>query len=98
MSKFFVLIYNFLEKKHWCRNILLIGTFLLLVFFAVQVKFEEDVTRFFPDTQDAKNSEIVFKNLKVKDKIILMLSPSDRTKHRIDADALIFVENALEGR
>ena len=77
MNKLFIHIYNYLERQVAVRYLLLVGSFLLLLFFAAQVKFEEDVTRFFPDTQDARSTELVFQNLKIKDKIIVMLSSAD---------------------
>lgn len=46
MSKLFIHIYNYLERHLAVRYLLLVGSSLLLLFFAVQVKFEEDVTRF----------------------------------------------------
>lgn len=54
--------------------------------FAAQVRFEENVTSFFPDTKDSQNSINVFENLKIKDKIIIMLSGKDGMA---DADSLI---------
>lgn len=98
MNKFFIHIYNYLEHRAVVRYVLLLGSFLLMLFFAVQVKFEEDVTRFFPDTQDAKRTEIVFQNLKVKDKIIIMLSSADTVSEPIPADRLIAAGDALKKR
>lgn len=89
MSKLFIHIYNYLERHLAVRYLLLVGSSLLLLFFAVQVKFEEDVTRFFPDTQDARNTEIVFQNLKIKDKIIVMLSSADTVSGTVSSDRLI---------
>lgn len=89
MSKLFVHIYNYLECHKVLRYLLLAGSFLLMLFFAIQVKFEEDITRFFPDTQDARSTEIVFQNLKIKDKIIVMLSSRDTTTEMASSDRLI---------
>lgn len=89
MSKFFIHIYTFLERRKLLRYFLLVGSFLLLLCFAVQVKFEEDVTRFFPDTQDARNTEIVFRNLKIKDKIIVMISASDTVNETASSGRLV---------
>jgi predicted RND superfamily exporter protein len=46
-------------------------------YFAWQVRFEENVTRFFPDTKNNQNITKVFDNLKIKDKIIILISPAD---------------------
>lgn len=95
MRQFFIHTYNYLKRHRALRYILLIGSFLILLFFALQVRFEEDVTRFFPDTQDAKSSEIVFQNLKVKDKIVVMLYARDTT-HPVSTDRLIKAGNELK--
>lgn len=96
MSKFFIHIYDYLERHSTVRYLLLAGSFLLMLFFAVQVKFEEDVTRFFPDMQDARSTEIVFQNLKIKDKIIVMLSSADTVSAPASPDRLIEAGDALK--
>ena len=96
MSKLFIHIYNYLERHTALRYLLLAGSFLLMLFFAVQVKFEEDVTRFFPDTQDARSTEIVFQNLKVKDKIIVMLSSADTVSGAVPSDRLVEAGDLLK--
>ena len=37
------------------------------------------MTRFFPDTKNSQNITKVFDNLKIKDKIIILISPADST-------------------
>lgn len=96
MSKLFIHIYNYLERHTALRYLLLAGSFLLMLFFVVQVKFEEDVTRFFPDTQDARSTEVVFQNLKVKDKIIVMLSSADTVSGAVPSDRLIEAGDLLK--
>ena len=48
-----------------------------MTYFALQLKFEENISNFFPDTKNEKNLNTVFNNLKVKDKIVVMFSSSD---------------------
>ncbi|MDL2208120.1 1-acyl-sn-glycerol-3-phosphate acyltransferase [Parabacteroides sp. OttesenSCG-928-O15] len=83
MNKLFLGIYDFLQRHRALCYSLMVGSFLLMVWFAAQVRFEEDVTRFFPDTEEAHNSEVVFNNLKIKDKIVFMLSAKDTTQSEI---------------
>ena len=64
-------------------------------FFALQVRFEENITQFFPDTKDSQNTIKVFDNLKIKDKIIIMLSSAD-TCHRVEPDSLIEAAGQLQ--
>lgn len=79
MTKFFIGLYNYFEQHKLLFYLSLSLSILLMGFFALQVKFEENVTRFFPDTKDAQNAAKVFENLKIKDKIILMISTADTT-------------------
>ena len=90
MSKFFVHIYEYLSRKRILRNILMFGSFALLLLFAVQLRFEEEFTRFFPDNADSKTNELVFQNLKVKDKIIVMVSPRDSLRQEELLDSIVF--------
>ena len=64
-------------------------------FFALQVRFEENITQFFPDTKDSQNTIKVFDNLKIKDKIIIMLSSAD-TCHQVEPDSLIEAAGQLQ--
>ncbi|WP_085537173.1 trifunctional MMPL family transporter/lysophospholipid acyltransferase/class I SAM-dependent methyltransferase [Massilibacteroides vaginae] len=88
MGKFFVHIYTVLHRHPVLRNFLLFGSFILMLIFAVQIKPEEDITRFFPDSKDSKRTEEVFKNLKVKDKIIVMLSSRDTLNPVLPGDLI----------
>ncbi|MDE5678491.1 trifunctional MMPL family transporter/lysophospholipid acyltransferase/class I SAM-dependent methyltransferase [Phocaeicola sp.] len=74
MTDFFVRLYNYFEKHKTLFYLSLGSSILIMALFATQVKFEENVTSFFPDTQDTRRTIDVFENLKIKDKIILMLS------------------------
>ena len=64
-------------------------------YFALQVKFEENITQFFPDTKDSQNTIKVFDNLKIKDKIIVMLSSAD-TCNAVEPDSLIEAAGQLQ--
>ena len=97
MTKFFIALYNYFERHKFLFYLTLLSTTLLMAFFACQVRFEENVTRFFPDTKDSQNAAKVFDNLKVKDKIVLMLSPADSTAEA-DRDVLIEASETLKQR
>lgn len=95
MSKFFICIYTFFETRRKILYLFLVSIFLLFLFFASKVTFEEDVTRFFPDTKDTEQAVAVFQNLKVKDKIIVMFSSADTTVVS-DPDVLITAATQFE--
>ena len=77
MTKFFVGLYNYFERHKVLFYLSLSVCILFMALFAAQVRFEENVTSFFPDTKDSQNAINVFENLKIKDKIIIMLSGKD---------------------
>ena len=79
MTQFFISLYNYFERHKVLFYLSLCACVLFMGYFASQIRFEENVTSFFPDTKDNKNITKVFDNLKIKDKIILLLSPADST-------------------
>ena len=90
MTQFFIGLYDYFERHKILFYLSLISCVLLMGFFALQVRFEENITQFFPDTKDSQNTIKVFDNLKIKDKIIIMLSSAD-TCHRLTRSGRTFL-------
>ena len=95
MTQFFIGLYDYFERPKILFFLSLISWVLLMGFFALQVRFEENITQFFPDTKDSQNTIKVFDNLKIKDKIIIMLSSAD-TCHQVEPDSLIEAAGQLQ--
>ena len=95
MTQFFIGLYDYFERHKILFYLSLISCVLLMGFFALQVRFEENITQFFPDTKDSQNTIKVFDNLKIKDKIIIMLSSAD-TCQRVEPDSLIEAAGRLQ--
>ena len=95
MTQFFIGLYDYFERHKILFYLSLISCVLLMGFFAMQVRFEENITQFFPDTKDSQNTIKVFDNLKIKDKIIIMLSSAD-TCHQVEPDSLIEAAGQLQ--
>ena len=95
MTQFFIGLYDYFERHKILFYLSLISCVLLMGFFALQVWFEENITQFFPDTKDSQNTIKVFDNLKIKDKIIIMLSSAD-TCQRVEPDSLIEAAGQLQ--
>ena len=74
MSKLFVNLYLWFDRHKSVFYTVLVGITLLLGFFAVQVRFNENVSNFF--SKDDKSSA-VFDNIKIKDRIIVIVSGND---------------------
>ena len=95
MTQYFIGLYDYSERHKILFYLSLISCVLLMGFFALQVRFEENITQFFPDTKDSQNTIKVFDNLKIKDKIIIMLSSAD-TCHQVEPDSLIEAAGQLQ--
>ena len=66
MTQFFIKLYNYFSRHKVLFYLSLCACVLFMGYFAYQVRFEENVTRFFPDTKNSQNITKVFDNLKIK--------------------------------
>ncbi|NDV60704.1 1-acyl-sn-glycerol-3-phosphate acyltransferase [Bacteroides sp. 519] len=96
MTSLLIHIYEFFRSHRITFYCFLFTSVAIIGYFALQVKFEEDVVSFLPDTEDAQNSRKVFNNLKIKDKIIVMFSAADSTQVP-DAETFIQAATTFEG-
>lgn len=80
MGKFFIHIYNYFERHKGLMYTTLIIWVAVMAFFASKIRFEENITRIFPNTENSENIIKVFDNLRVKDKIVVMFSADDPEK------------------
>ena len=71
MGKFFVYIYEWFDRHKSVFYVILTALILTLGFFAVQVRFNENISNFF--SKDEKSSA-VFENIKIKDRIVVIVS------------------------
>ncbi|PSL47615.1 1-acyl-sn-glycerol-3-phosphate acyltransferase [Chitinophaga niastensis] len=77
MDHLFVAIYNFFERHKvwlWCCTI---ASFLLVGFFAAQIKLEEDITKILPQDKKLDKLQQVFQDSKFADKLIITISQKD---------------------
>ena len=77
---------------------LLIVSSLLFIYVGSKVEYEEDISKLLPSLETGSSEELVFANLKVKDKIFLLFIPKSDT---IDIETLtekcdIFVASLLQ--
>lgn len=77
MTLFFIRLYDYFTRHKALFYLSLCACILFMGYFACQVKFEENVTSFFPDAKGNRNIIKVFDNLKIKDKIVLLVTPAD---------------------
>ena len=98
MSKFTISVYRFFKKYRVIFYATLILPIVLFAYLGSKIRLEEDITKLLPATQDGGAAELVFSNLKVKDKIFILFNPKSEDA---DVEDLIttcdeFVESLTE--
>ena len=78
-------LYLFFQKHKILLYSLLIASSALFGYIGSKVEYEEDISKLLPSTEAGSSEELVFENLKVKDKIFLLFIPQTDT---IDAGIL----------
>ena len=91
MIHFFLILYRFFNKQKAIFYALLLIASILICYQASKIRFEEDISAFMPRMSDTKFIDEVFKNVKVKDKIILLFT----AKEDISPEDLIETCNAF---
>jgi len=91
------LFYFFRKNKALLYGLLIISS-LLFVYLGSKVEYEEDISKLLPSTETGTSENLVFANLKVKDKIFLLFIPKTDT---IDIETLtekcdLFIERLLQ--
>lgn len=82
MRRLFLVIYHSLRRSKALFVTLLVATTLLLLFGALNIRLDENLTSFFPKSDDATR-EFVMNNMKAKDKIVIVISHTDTLKKDI---------------
>lgn len=79
MESLLLLIYDFFQRKRTAFWLFFVGTIVILAAGASTIHIEEDITRFFPDDERVEKLNYVFRNSKVSERIVFMVSVADST-------------------
>ena len=77
MIPFFLTLYRFFHKQKALLYGLLLFISVLIIYQASQIRFEEDINAFMPRMSDSKFINEVFRNVKVKDKIVFLFTTEE---------------------
>lgn len=92
MLSFFLLIYNFFKDRKLSLYIILAMLTVVLSFFAFRVRYEEDISAFVPKGSGSENINNVFRNLKIKDNIVVVFSGRESQIDSLIAAGDIFMK------
>src|SRR5258708_14415787 len=84
MEKMFIAIYRYFDKKRLAFYISFGISFLLIAYFAVQVRFEEDISKVLPKDKKIEKLNQVFQNSKFIDNLVVMVSLKDTAAEEPD--------------
>src|SRR5476649_1912367 len=85
MEKALLIIYNYFEKNRRAFYLVFASTFLFITYFALQVKFEEDISKIVPKDKKIEKLNEIFQNSKFIDKLVIMVSLKDTTAQNPDS-------------
>lgn len=88
MEKILLNIYNFYSRRKLVLYTSFIVLFLLAGWFAMQLKFEEDISKILPNDKKIEKLNEVFQNSKFMDKLAITVSLKDSTA-AADPDSLV---------
>ncbi|MEO6491040.1 MAG: 1-acyl-sn-glycerol-3-phosphate acyltransferase [Ferruginibacter sp.] len=94
MERLLISIYNFFEKQRILFYIVFAASFLLAGYFALQLKFEEDISKILPKDKKVEKLNEVFQNSKFMDKMVLTVSMKDTLT--VAPDSLVMYADSLE--
>lgn len=102
MSRFTLAAYRYLRQHKALLYILMLGSFAIFLALGLQIKYEEDISKLLPSNTIGDSEQLVFDNLKVKDKIFILFTAKDTADAgTVDTDRLAetcdaFCENLIE--
>lgn len=98
MVELTVSIYRFFKSHKAVFWVILLATTVFFGFFASKIRFEEDISKLLPSAEKGGAEDLVFSNLKVKDKIFILFNPKsdDVVPEDLIEISDAFVENLLE--
>jgi 1-acyl-sn-glycerol-3-phosphate acyltransferase len=94
MEQIFLSLYHFFEKRRSAFWIVFAFVIVVISIGALQIKIEEDVSKFFPDDERVEKLNYVFRNAKLAERLVFMVSISDSTKAS-NADSLVLFTEKL---
>ena len=77
MATFFIIIYRFFQKNRLLLLLFFVAIMLVALYFASKISIEEDISKATPGEDERLN--LVLKNLKTTDKLIINISLRDTT-------------------
>lgn len=79
MAQFFTGLYHYFFRHKWQAYLFFFSIVAISAFFAVKLKFEEDISRILPKDKKVEKLNHIFQHSKFMDKLVIMVSLKDTT-------------------
>ena len=77
MTNFFLHIYDFLEKRRWLTVTLAVVLTALFAFLATRVRYEEDIAKFLPNSEENRKYQEVYQQFAAQSRIVVVFSAAE---------------------
>ncbi len=92
MERIFIPIYRFLKGHRWLMWTLMLGSAVVFAVFGFRLHYEENIIKLLPKTDNSASYELVFSNLKVKDKVFIQIAPKGFSVEKVGTDPVLDAE------
>ena len=75
MHRIFLPLYHFFRRHKGALYLLLAGSFILFLFFGLQLRYEEDIVKLLP--RSSTDNELAFSDIGLKDKVFIQVTSAD---------------------
>ena len=89
MDRIFIPIYRYFKGHKWLMWLLMVGSALVFAFFGLQLHYEENIVKLLPQTENSASYDLVFSNLKVKDKVFIQIAPKGFNVDKIGSEPVL---------
>lgn len=98
MSRLFIQLYNWFRNHRITFWVTMLASTAVLCAMASRIRFEENITSFFPSSKDTADMSDVFSHLRVSDKIVVMFDAKNADDNMESAvDSMIMASDRLGG-
>lgn len=86
MERIFIPIYRYFKGHKWLMWTLLLGSAVVFAVFGLRLHYEENIIKLLPQTDNSASYELVFSNLKVKDKVFIQIAPKGFSVEKVGTE------------
>lgn len=92
MERIFISIYRYFKGHRWLMWLLMLGSAIVFAIFGFRLHYEENIIKLLPKTDNSASYDLVFSNLKVKDKVFIQIAPKGFSVGKVGSEPTLDAE------